>query len=95
MSFAEEHGVRVLEQESYYRSQRCSSCGLVKKSNRKGRKFECSGCGFTADADWNAAKNHELELPEVGYRSGLNIAGFYWLESDVFDLGGGSLQSPL
>ena len=90
LSFAHEHGVRVLEQSAQYRSQRCSSCGLVRKSNRKGELYHCSYCGVRVDSDLNAARNHVVDLPEVGFRSD-SISGFFWnpVGSD-----GGCVQSP-
>lgn len=80
-NLAEEHGVRVVEQSAAYRSQRCSSCGWVIKSNRNGANFKCNSCGFTSDADVNAALNHAAELVLIPF--GQNVKnGFYWLESD-------------
>lgn len=90
-------GVRFIKQSSFYRSQRCSSCGLVLKRNRRGKKYSCS-CGTEIDADLNAARNHEADLPRIPsflLGSGLNKTGFYWLESGIFNPEGGSLQSPL
>nr|DAI10711.1 MAG TPA: endonuclease [Caudoviricetes sp.] len=41
-----------------YTSQMCSSCGNVDKRNRKSQsEFECTSCGFSANADLNAAFN--------------------------------------
>jgi hypothetical protein len=94
LALAEQNGVHFVQQDSKYRSQRCSSCGLVKKSNRKGEIYSCS-CGIKIDSDLNAARNHEVDLPDVGFLGKLNTTGFYWLDSGVFDLHGGSLQSPL
>lgn len=96
-SKCKENGVRFSLQSSFYRSQRCSSCGLVLKKNRRDKLYSCS-CGVKMDSDLNAAKNHECDLPVIPSRflgSGLNKLGFYWLESGLFDLEGGSLQSPL
>jgi IS605 OrfB family transposase len=39
-------------------SRQCPACGSVSKKNRPSRdKFACVSCGFTADADTNAAGN--------------------------------------
>lgn len=77
----EELEVPVVEQASAYRSQRCSSCGLVRKANRKGKTYTC-GCGFTADADLNAALNHVPDLPPIPWAflgRKLNLgSGFLW-----------------
>ena len=41
-----------------YTSQMCSACGYVHKDNRKTQDdFTCLSCGFTANADHNAALN--------------------------------------
>lgn len=88
--FAQENKVCVNEQKSFYRSQRCSCCGLVRKSNRQGKVYVCSGCGYVGDADINAAKNHAIDLPDVSglwySKQKLNINGFYWLENGIFGL---------
>jgi hypothetical protein len=84
----EELGVQVKEQCCTYRSQRCSSCGMVRKSQRKGKFYKCE-CGFEIDADLNAALNHEIELPDVSWelrREQRNRKGFYWLPEGFFDL---------
>jgi len=64
-----------------YTSQRCSSCGWVRKSNRRGKSFKCTSCGFTADADLNASQNIALELVPLSTMQRLkqeNRIGFYW-----------------
>lgn len=97
-SIAEELGVLVKHQSSTYRSQRCSGCGMVRKSNRKRKDYECKNCGLILDADYNASLNHEIELPEIPYdfrNRKLNRKGFFWLKSGLFDLEGRSLQSLL
>ena len=40
-----------------YTSQTCSQCGNVDKGNRNGIAFECTACGYEANADLNAAVN--------------------------------------
>lgn len=93
----DEHGVHVKYQSSTYRSQRCSSCGLVRKANRKGKTYSCKGCGIEIDSDLNAALNHEIDLPEIPYTlrgKGHNRGhGFYWQSSGITDLSGRSLES--
>ena len=91
-------GVQVKHQSSTYRSQRCSCCGMVKKSNRKGKTYTCSNCGLIIDSDINASRNHEQSIPEIPYsfsKFKLNRIGFFWLETGLFDLKGESLQSLL
>lgn len=92
---AEEQEVLVTEQSSTYRSQRCCNCGLVRKANRKGKLYSCKSCGAQSDADWNAAKNHEYDLPEISWslrslRKNLD-PGFLWLESGIFNVDGSEL----
>lgn len=95
--FATLHGVHVEEQSSTYRSQRCSCCGVVRKANRKGKLYECINCGNMMDADLNAAKNHEIQLPEIPYtlrKMNLNRGkGFLWKPDGFFDLSGRSIES--
>ena len=77
----EENGVRFVLQSNEYRSQRCSTCGFVHKSNRKGKSFICKHCGEIHDADINAANNHLTELPPIDRFAicGLNrTTGFFW-----------------
>ena len=98
VGISEELGVHVNHQSSTYRSQRCSECGMVRKSNRKGKVYTCKHCGLIIDADYNASLNHEQNLPEIPYNFRnlqLNRKGFFWLESGLFDLEGESLQSLL
>ena len=87
--------VPIIHQSSVYRSQRCSSCGLTRKSNRQGKTYSCD-CGNTMDADLNASKNHEIDLPNVdGLRNlGYNIEGFYWNPVGVYDLEGSEIRVP-
>jgi|688.fasta_scaffold224088_4 putative transposase len=55
---AEERGGVLQEVPAAYTSQGCSSCGVVHKDNRKSQSlFECGECGFTENADVNAARN--------------------------------------
>lgn len=78
-----ELGVLVKTVSPTYTSQRCHRCGFTRKSNRKGLMFKCRACGYTANADLNAALNISLCLPPSGVKrqSKLNRAGFYWLVS--------------
>jgi transposase len=95
--FCLRNGVRFIEVESAYKSQRCCECGLVKKSNRKKKVYKCP-CGHVMDADLNSSKNQPLDLPEISYefrKLKLNIKGFYWLESGIFDLNGVEIRVPL
>ena len=51
-------GITVIRTSEDYTSQACSSCGIIKKSNRKYRGlYVCSECGSVLNADVNASKN--------------------------------------
>jgi len=48
----------LVEVDSRYTSQTCSSCGYTEKGNRKSQEiFKCLNCGHEENADVNAAKN--------------------------------------
>jgi transposase len=98
IDFAEEHGVRVVLQNSSYRSQRCSYCGFVYSSNRKGKLFSCKHCSFQADADYNASCNHEQNLPSANWIRYLPDSDkpkkFFWKENGFFNLNGSELTVP-
>lgn len=77
-----EQGVLVRKVNPTYTSQRCSSCGWTRKSNRKGKMFKCGHCNFTLDSDLNASRNIALPLPPIWKKQRLqklNREGFYWL----------------
>ena len=94
---SEECGVRIQTDSSTYYSQRCSKCGLVLKSNRKGKTYTCKNCGYVEDADLNAALNHQQCLPDVsGLRSlKLNRKGFFWNPCGCTTLEGVEIAVPL
>ncbi|XRO74640.1 RNA-guided endonuclease InsQ/TnpB family protein [Methanocaldococcus sp. 28A] len=55
---AEEEGISVELVDESYTSQKCSVCGVIKKSNRKYRGlYVCSECGTVINADVNGARN--------------------------------------
>ncbi len=81
--YCEKHGVHVVRKNQAYTSQRCSKCGWVHESNRKGKKFKCASCGFACDADLNASINISLDLCKISNEDRLlkkNKAGFFWEE---------------
>ena len=92
----EENGVRFTLQERTYRSQRCSSCGWVHKSNRSGKIFVCTNCGYTCDSDINAANNHAEEIPNIDAirKMKMNIKGFFLLKSGCYDRHGEEIRVP-
>ncbi|WP_392963679.1 RNA-guided endonuclease InsQ/TnpB family protein [Streptomyces sp. LN245] len=49
---------RIEDVPAPYTSLRCSACGWIDKNSRKNQaEFVCSSCGFTCNADTNAATN--------------------------------------
>lgn len=49
---------KLIKVNPAYTSQTCSCCGSVSKDNRKSQAaFKCLDCGYTDNADYNAAKN--------------------------------------
>ena len=59
---AELAGIVVETVEPSYTSQQCSKCGTTLEENRDGQHFECLDCSYTANADYNAAKNIARKL---------------------------------
>lgn len=53
---AEEAGILFTKVNPAYTSQKCCKCGVICKSNRKGKNYKCA-CGNEIDADLNAAIN--------------------------------------
>ena len=63
---AEEAGISVRSVQPANTSRRCSACGFIAKENRPSagkahQTFCCIRCGFTTDADHNAAINLSVD----------------------------------
>jgi IS605 OrfB family transposase len=63
-------GVPVALVDPKHTSQECSACGHVSRNNRRSQAlFSCKKCGFSANADYNAACNIRsralVSAPEV------------------------------
>jgi len=54
---AKKQGIPMFYIEPQYTSQRCSECGHIERSNRKGKLFQCKSCGKVENADVNAGFN--------------------------------------
>jgi len=54
---AEALGKKIVHIDPRYTSQKCSSCGNIKKENRIKSKFKCLKCGYHNHSDINAAIN--------------------------------------
>jgi IS605 OrfB family transposase len=76
-------GIPVLTVDPRNTSRTCSACGYCDKANRKSRsEFECLRCGYSANADLNAALSIKaravVRLPMVGLdeaKTGLRDCG--------------------
>jgi hypothetical protein len=73
-------GLPLCRVDPAYTSQTCSNpqCGKCDKKNRKDQEhFVCIGCGFTANADFNASVN-------IRYRAVVNLpetpCTHWWVE---------------
>lgn len=59
---AKEAGMDVKYVKEKHTSQTCPRCQAAKPSHKRGRKFKCSGCGYTAHRDavaaWNIRKKY-------------------------------------
>jgi transposase len=91
-------GVRLVETSNAYRSQRCSQCGFVHKSSRRGELFTCKGCKFTTNADLNAAMNHKVKLCDLPTKFDClpnRSTGFYWNSRGLFDVNGLEITVPV
>jgi transposase len=99
IKLCEETGVLFTHVGNEYNSQRCSKCGWVQKSNRKGKLFKCKACGHCEDADFNATQNILIrdtlfKLP-FGFRGHrYNLKGFYWRSDGFYDSLGQALAVP-
>ncbi len=55
---AEARGINVVKVDPRHTSQTCSKCGHQHRSNRRSQSlFKCRQCGYSLNADYNAAKN--------------------------------------
>jgi len=61
----EERGIRLARKNPAYTSMTCSVCGTCDRRSRVGDQFSCCHCGFSCDADLNAARNL-VRLGEAG-----------------------------
>ena len=71
----DERAMRYRSVQPAYSSQQCSHCGFSFKLNRRTQaEFRCLWCGFSANADENAARNlaerfGDLELNRLSFRA--------------------------
>jgi IS605 OrfB family transposase len=63
---AEEQGITVIEVDPRNTSRTCNKCKYCDKKNRKNQSdFQCLGCGYIENADYNAS----LNIRELGLQS--------------------------
>ncbi len=96
--YCEEKEVLFTLQSSVYRSQRCSRCGLVRKSQRKSKVYSCKNCDLEIDADLNASLNHQQDLPDISYelrKLRKNLVGFFWRSDGFYELTGEEITVSL
>ncbi|MHA2318168.1 MAG: zinc ribbon domain-containing protein, partial [Candidatus Hodarchaeales archaeon] len=56
--------IAVILVSEAYTSQKCSSCGIINKKNRRSRGlYHCYSCGLRLNADHNTALNILQRLP--------------------------------
>ena len=69
-----QRGGQLIKVDPKHTSQTCNKCGHISKENRKTQsKFVCTTCGYSANADINAAKNI-LDRGIHGNNASLKIA---------------------
>jgi putative transposase len=67
---ADERGMRTVQVDPAYTSQRCSKCGHTARNNRPSQAaFHCGKCGYENHADYNAAKNVAMKHIRAGQKS--------------------------
>ena len=76
-------GIPVVLVDPRNTSRGCSQCGHVAKANRQSQaRFSCKACGYTANADFNAAQNIRyraiVNWPMVAGASGSMPPGMGW-----------------
>ena len=65
---AKKRGMKISVVNPRYTSQTCPHCGHIDKDNRPTQEeFVCTECGYTANADVNAARNiqERITIPEL------------------------------
>jgi len=94
---ATERGIVVETVEPSYTSQQCSKCGCTLEENRDGQRFACLDCSYTANADYNAAKNVARKLAVKLQRGQMSPAGGafcqYALKSGIMTVSGTDVAS--
>lgn len=61
-----QEGIDFCKVDPSYTSQQCSKCGHTEKKNRNKSNFKCLKCGYSLNADLNAAKNIKMKYIVLG-----------------------------
>jgi IS605 OrfB family transposase len=71
---AEEKDITIVKVDPHFTSQKCSHCGHTEKRNRIKGNFKCCECGFSLNADLNAARNiKQKHLDAISDQIGLSV----------------------
>ena len=71
---ATDAGIPVVQVDPRNTSRTCSMCGRCEKGNRRSQAvFVCKHCGFSANADWNAARNIRALAARKDARTGHGV----------------------
>src|SRR5271166_1160426 len=73
---AQDAGIPIVQVDPRNSSRTCSVCGHCEQANRKSQaEFLCKHCGFSANADWNAARNIRALAASKAARTGQRRSG--------------------
>src|SRR5271157_5471143 len=73
---AQDAGIPIVQVDPRNTSRTCSVCGHCEQANRKSQaEFLCKHCGFSANADWNAARNIRALAASKAARTGQRRSG--------------------
>ena len=91
---AEWAGKRFVEVDPKHTSQTCSTCGTIDGSSRQSQsEFQCTGCGYAANADVNAASNILRRGLETAFGPGETIPARSALQNSM-PIGVGDRRTP-
>ena len=73
MFLSQAGGSRLEMVNAAYTSQGCPQCGFVHKENRRGDRFHCRHCHYTAHADTVGAMNVERRYTDPELRERIQV----------------------
>ena len=92
---AEWAGKRFVKVDPMFTSQTCSSCVTKDGSSRRSQsEFQCTGCGYAANADVNAAQNILRRGLEQAFGPGETIPGATRTTKSYLPAGVGGRRKP-